>query len=259
MKAKSILKKYFNKRIDAVGALMTKPNAQFTGEDFHQLRVEIKKIRALTAMLKSVENFKSKKTVKPFKKIFDQAGKVREIQLEETMLKRSDTQHQLKLYLNHLHEKKLREKENFSRVHQDVNGKLKKAKVKVPLSIRKIHKADLKKYVKKKKKAIVELVKQEKLKISEIHELRKALKKFHYDIKSLDLKEQIFQDDDAMQELMGKWHDSRVMHRHFLKAMDNQVLKRTERRPMRAIADKLNLKSRKLFEKINRQKQKVIT
>ena len=121
MKTKKKLKKYFKSHTSEIDALLKKPDKDFSKEDFHRLRVEIKKIRALTAMLKpAAKKFKQKKALKPLKKIFQQAGKVREIQLEEALLHQRDPKHRLKTYTRNLRAQELKEKKKFAAIHQAV-------------------------------------------------------------------------------------------------------------------------------------------
>src|SRR5215831_9808646 len=103
MKTRNMLKKYLEKREKKITALLDKPDQKFTQDDFHDLRVEIKKVRALAAMLEdTVKNYDSKKMLKPLEKIFGQAGKVRELQLEESMLHKHDPHRHLKTYEENL-------------------------------------------------------------------------------------------------------------------------------------------------------------
>src|SRR5262245_15090748 len=111
MKTRNVLKKYLRKRERKTTGLLDKPDQKFTQDNFHDLRVEIKKVRALAAMLESiVKNFDAKKILKPLKNIFSQAGKVRELQLEENMLHKRDPRRHLKTYVENLSLMKEKEK-----------------------------------------------------------------------------------------------------------------------------------------------------
>lgn len=259
MKTKKTLKSYFKKRTDAIERLLKKPDKQYTVEDYHKLRVEIKKMRALAVLLESsVKNFKSKKILKPVNKIFSQAGKVRELQLEESMLRKYDTQHRLRIYPANLNVRELKEKKDFSGMREKTRGELKKIVGRIDPVIGKVNQRDINKYVARQKKEISGMVKRGKLKTSQLHELRKGLKRFYYTLKSLDIKDnsRAFKNGDMLQELMGKWHDMRVMNNHLLKAGDKHLSTISEEEPIRQIADELNAQSQVLYTKINTEKQK---
>jgi len=78
VKAGKVLKKYFKKRIAAIDSLLLEPSGRFTTKDYHAVRVEIKKLRALFSLLDhSSKNFKKENYYAHYKEIFRQAGKVR--------------------------------------------------------------------------------------------------------------------------------------------------------------------------------------
>jgi len=82
------LTRYLGRRKIAIYLLMKRPRDKFTTHTFHRLRVEIKKLNAFLQLIGFCSNdFKRKKTFKPFGKLFRQAGKVRELQLEKKVLK----------------------------------------------------------------------------------------------------------------------------------------------------------------------------
>ena len=79
--------KYFNKRKSTIDSILKKSNSKYNSKTIHKLRIEIKKLNALFDLIYFCENnFKQKKTFEPLKFIFRQAGKVRELQLEEEMI-----------------------------------------------------------------------------------------------------------------------------------------------------------------------------
>ena len=86
MKTAAALQKYYKSRINSLEKILGKPDKIVTPEDFHKLRVEIKKLRAVLTLVNwSEKNFKRKKFLKSYKKLFKQAGKVRDLQLEEAL------------------------------------------------------------------------------------------------------------------------------------------------------------------------------
>jgi CHAD domain-containing protein len=255
------VKKYFKKRANAINRLMKKPGYQFSMEDFHELRVEIKKIRALLFLVKnSSKDFKLNKNFKPFKKIFDQAGKIRNIQLEESMLKKRDPRNNLKAYPGELKMRELEEHKYFSALIKKMQPELKKKLQRVKPSVAKINMGDALALISQAKKEITALTKPGKLKPSKVHELRKGLKKYYYYLKSLDVKVQshIFKNGDRLMEIMGKWHDGRIINRHLLRITKNHKIPWPEIQPIKLIAERLQLKTDALYDVINNLRQKKI-
>lgn len=261
MKTRKRLKKYTKKREKKIAGLLDKPDQRFTRDDFHNLRVEIKKVRALGAMLEAtVKKFNAEKTLKPLERIFNQAGKVRELQLEEVMLHKHDPRRHLKTYEENLDLMVEKEKQDYSLVHLKIQKKVNKTFNDIYDATKKTDKKATDKYVGKEKNKLVSLVRPKTLKTAKVHELRKGLKNFTYNKKSLQQQEDIamFKNADALQDMMGKWHDYRMMNKHLVKAADDHLAAPTEEEPLLRIADRLYTKSQELYRQINNKKQKVI-
>src|SRR5436190_20764312 len=97
------LKKHLDDRKLAITTFLEQPRDQYTPETFHKLRVEIKKLNALFDLIDFCsKDFKRKKTFRPYHKIFRQAGKVRELQIEETIVQNYCNEHCLVDYQNKL-------------------------------------------------------------------------------------------------------------------------------------------------------------
>jgi CHAD domain-containing protein len=80
---------YFVTRKKTLLSLLEKSEKKYTPSTFHQLRVELKKLNALFDLIEfSSTKFRRKKVIKPFKTIFKQAGKVRDLQIEEASFKK---------------------------------------------------------------------------------------------------------------------------------------------------------------------------
>jgi len=257
MKPGKALQQYFKERVIAIEVLLKKSGKKFTKEDFHELRVEIKKLRALIELLAfSTKNFESKIIFKPVKKIFNQAGKVREIQLEKTSFNRYKEHSQVKAYLQKLHPKELKAKKNFSAVYKTAPYRLAKMYAHIIPAIKKVDGRDVKKYTAGKEKEIKKLLHSKKLKSPQVHELRSMLKEWHYNIKSLDLKtsDNAFKNADSLQDLIGKWHDIRMIKRNLAQAAKKQMSLQTK--PILQIRHRLNLREQKLRKEINTERRK---
>ena len=249
------LTKYLKKWEDAINFLLEKTPRAYTSGTFHKLRVEIKKIHAFFELINFCsKDFKRKKTFKPFKLIFGQAGKVREIQVEEAMLKEYFLNDLLKNYKDSLKKLRLKEQEDFFWiVTKKFDARLKKTYREIVPFLKKMDKKKVKSYMEKKRKKIEKLLNQNTLQTPEVHELRKRLKKFHYCWKILNLEKQNkpLPKKDVLPELLGKWHDCQVIIRHLKKVMDTVGINPKEVSQLEKIKTKISSDSQLLFKKIH--------
>lgn len=250
-----ILSKYFRKRKEAINLLLKKPDRAYTPTTFHALRLEIKRVDALFEMIHyCVKDFKQAETFKPFKEIFDRAGKVRELYIEETTIKKHSTIPLLKKYRARLKESRLKaEKEFFSNINKKTIDRLKKAYKEVDAVLEKIDKKVVIRYMKERWKKIKTIFNQKSLKASHAHDLRIELKQFEYNKKSLklDKKFKSFPGEDKLPDLLGNWHDGEVIIRHLNKALKKEEITSTEIQESEKIKSKISAKTEKLFGKIN--------
>lgn len=104
------LKKIRKKTID----LLKKAPKKFKDEDYHKLRVEIKKLKSIAGFIGfSHKHFSKKNQLKPFLKVYKQAGKIRELQLEEAFLKKNNVQF-IEHYLDEIARRIKKEKKKFA-------------------------------------------------------------------------------------------------------------------------------------------------
>ena len=229
------LTKYFKKRVNAIISLLEIPKNSYTPETFHQLRVEIKQLNAFFELINFCsKDFKRKQTFKPFKVIFKQAGKIRELQIEESMLKKYFSNSSLTDYRTSLNANCLKEQDDFfSLIKKKLIKKLNKSYDKTTPLFKKIKKEDVNSYLEKKAKQLKRLLRQEKLEIAEIHELRKRLKTFRYNqkiIQSSPQEDKAYQKKDILSELLGKWHDYQVTVSHLKSTIALPEINPTEMR-----------------------------
>ena len=246
--------KYLKKRRNVINSLLEKPKRLYTPATFHKLRVEIKKLNAFFDLIKFCsKDFKQKKTFKPFKLIFNQAGKVREFQVEEAMLKKYFRDNLLAGYSNSLKKLRLQEqKDYFSIANKKLASELKKRyRVIVPF-IAHMDKKKVRNYMKKKKNKIEKLLSQDTLETPQIHALRKRLKKFNYNRKSLNLdkQEKSLLNKDVLPELLGKWHDCQVVIKHLKKSMNTTGINPKEVTQCETVKANISSDSQDLFNKI---------
>jgi CHAD domain len=215
------LKKYLKKREAEITALLRKDVRSYDARTVHAFRVEIKKMNAFVRLINyAAGDFNRKKILKPFKAIFRQAGKLRELQVEEAMLKKYTFNSLLTDYRKDLkHQRSEEQKDFYSILNSKLARRVKKNCRKIfPL----VSEADEKKvsqYLKKKQKKIEKLVTKNTLQTAELHKLRKWLKELEYNRNSVGIKEPKSRSVKAntLPILLGKWHDCQVMIRHLEK------------------------------------------
>jgi CHAD domain-containing protein len=245
--------------MDSIMILLRKPVAQFGPKDFHSLRVDIKRIKALLFLVDaSTKDFKKKKYYKPFRQLFRQAGKVRELQLQEAMLKKYGQAPALTTYFNQLDLELQHEQQKFfalpgKQMVKALNAKAKK--VEALLGDVKIQ--AVKDYLQDKRENIRNLLATEKLKEKDVHLLRKRIKELYY-------LQRIFKPDsnrldiaDDFQELLGKWHDCQVIRQDLIADAQNHKRPPEEIKAIMALHKKISGQASRLLEKIQTVKNMV--
>ena len=256
------LNNYFKKRINAIGILLRRPGQKFTPENYHQLRLEIKKMNALFDLVNYCsKDFKRKNNFKPFQLIFHQSGKVRELLVEEARLKRVLRAGQLRDYRRKLKMLRLKEEDAFFRL---VDKKFlmnveKKAHEAAP-SLKKVSRKKAVAYLQKKEKAIKKLVDKGNLKPPQLHLLRRQLKQLNYNRKSLSLLPpgKLPAGEMKLPLLLGKWHDCLVISGHLVKALESGTVNPSEIRQLSGIRLKFAATEKELMGKINRELKKSV-
>lgn len=250
---------YLKKRIAGIEALMKKPPGNFSVQDFHRLRLETKKLMAVVSMLHHSDRaHKMKKKLKPLRKIFDQAGKARALQLEVSLLQKYVSGQMLKTYQGILQNKLLKEKRKFSIVQLKEKDKLKNVFDFIISVAMKTRNKNAMEYLDHKKLEIYSFIKPEKLKTSKLHKLRKVLKTFSYTQKSLDLKNKgiTYKAINELQVILGKWHDYRVLIGHLSAVAGKSDIPTPERKRIMKITGQLDSKSQMLLKKITAARKK---
>lgn len=211
-------KKYLNSRKVTIDFLLEKPKRTYTIGTFHKLRVELKKLNAFLDLTNyCAKDFKRTKTYKPFRQIFRQAGKVREVQLQEAMLKIFFPDNSIPEYKALLRKTRLEEKRVFgsminSRMITRFRGKFDEIDSFLP----DIKPKNAARYLDKEIDSIQNLLNQNPLQKEKLHQLRKRLKTLNYNRSSLSLKgySNQIKKKDSLPKLLGKWHDLQVMLKH---------------------------------------------
>lgn len=216
-----LLANFLDERLLALHTVLDKPGHRLTMNDFHILRVEIKKLRAVMALLDyCASDFPRKKQLAPFRIIFKRAGRIREYQLELSMLRRFKAASSMPDYHQQLRKALLEEKKHFvsiahrKRVHR-LDLHIEAVKDFLPeVTLKK-----LLAFVREKRKKITALLEKQSLGNAETHELRKRLKQLYFLIQLFELPVLGFPDIEGFMTLIGQWHDLAVMGSHLQRAV----------------------------------------
>jgi len=250
------LTKYLKKRKTAIDFILEKPSNKYTTNTFHKLRVEIKKLNSFFDLVNFCSNnFKRKASNKPFKSIFRQAGKVRELQIEDAIIKKYLANNCIRDYRKSLRKLQLIAKEDFFLlVNKKMMNLLNKKYLAVIPHLFRIDQKKINAYLEKKKKDIKKLVVKENIQIEQIHKLRKQLKNISYNKAISDnkkSKEQLVE-QNIMLDLLGKWHDCQVIIEHLEQTLKRGQLNLTEVDQIKTIKLKVSFERNILFEEINK-------
>jgi CHAD domain-containing protein len=249
------LKKNLENRVDAIEALLKIPRAEFTKSVFHKLRVEIKQLNAIFEVVNFCsKDFKRKKTFLPIKEIFDQAGKVRELQVEEATLDKYLSDKSLLEYRKNLEDKCLVEKSSFFELlGKKLDKRLKnKFEILIPF-LDQVNKKKAIRFIEEKKGTIESLINVDLIKEEDLHKLRKYLKLLDYTFSSLSFKKESVtgSEEHVLIDLLGKWHDSDVILDNLRKALESKNIEMTEIGEIEELKSKIALEKEKLLEEIN--------
>lgn len=213
-------REYFKKRLKRIEEILHITQEEITKESVHELRLEIKKVKALFTLLRySSSNFPANKYYRQFKTIFEKAGDIRTIQVEQELLKQyiSDSSDRYLDQLQKLVREKSKALENI--VTSDTVVKLKRTKKGIFSFLDKVSEKHVKQFLKKKSRKLVEITEGKIFKEQYLHILRKKLKGFYFMAKMKYPDMTIPEPWNKLLELLGKWHDEQVAIEHLRKAI----------------------------------------
>ena len=190
----------------------------------HALRVAIKRLRAFIQMLAEIDpHFNGKAAVKQLKPFFRQAGRLRDLQIESSLLysdeKKLDLEHQVSQQLKErILEQQLAFAE-FEKVYSlacirelcmQARSRLTHIKT---LTLQR----GLRKYLKNLFNDLTQLSREGLTSRKQLHELRKRVKEAYYNIIALDaatphlsLSMELLKPLEALQHQLGLWQDHRI-------------------------------------------------
>ncbi|TDD76004.1 CHAD domain-containing protein [Flavobacterium caseinilyticum] len=249
------LESYFQKQASTIHLLMDQESRSFTADTFHQLRVEIKRVKALVDLIAFCsKKWNPKKTFKPFKVIFKQAGKVREIQLQLALLEEQPSFNSLKGCRKHYKKKLKRALEKFFTVtNSGTSGKLRKKHRIIIARFLQIGKKKQRRYMAVKRQEIKKMLRQNTIKKKQIHTFRIRLKVYDYNEKIMKYPEQNkgIAARNRLMELLGHWHDFQVSILQIKKATRNCASDSNEIELLENIKSTFISKRNVLYDQIN--------
>ncbi len=221
-------------------------------EDYHSLRVEIKKLRTELDLLNyCARNFKKKAFSEPFVSVFRQAGKVRELQLEILLLKELGLYNALKNYRLSLESKLRLEKRKFFHLNGPwMREQIDHSNKTIEHYFEKADRSEVEEYLGKKRNEIRRLVLARQLVNDEIHLLRKKIKDYFYVSRIFQHGGEHYKFFDEYQELLGDWHDAVIMRQSLLNALSSGELHPAEHHRVDILVNELQEKEDKLYKKI---------
>lgn len=232
---------------------------KFEDEDYHQLRVEIKKLKAVAGFIEfSNKKFSKKKYLKPFTKIYKRAGKIREFQLEEAFLKTNNPQF-IEQYLAGMAKRIEKEKKKFASIPlKKTRKKTRKAIRKIELFLLKTNEEDSIQFINKQRDEIATITREFPINPANAHKLRKILKKDFYNRKRIDLPSQKIKAEDDLLELLGSWHDCVVLNNQIGTSVLKAEINPAELAQLLKINTTVSSQSENLFGEINSTLEKGI-
>jgi CHAD domain-containing protein len=230
------IKKYTEKRFENLNQLLSKPILKNSIGTFHQIRIEIKKLNAVSRFLEySNKEFLHKKTRSKLELIFSDLGNIREIQMGLQFIKTAFPKMKTNEYVGVLKKRLVKYQANF-------NKKFSKDEEIDNNSIAKDFKIDelmLTNYIALLKKSKHQIVKGPKALPSIIHKIRVNLKDAAYLSKWLPSEKKIQKDIKFILEL-GVWHDLVSLRKLLLKTLVKKEFNELNTNQLILVIQKIN-------------------
>lgn len=260
MKTSSLVKKYYTKQKKRLLSLLKKNPGDYQEEDFHTIRVAIKKVKAVFSMLGKIDPaFKRKKYFQPFSMIFEQAGAVRDRMVLHQMLEAyhsNPSSHHFRTELqSHIDKEK---HEFFKLLNKDLLKKFHRKDAKVKKALDRIDYSSTLKYVDKKAKAIRSILQTSQLLPIVVHDLRKRIKDLYYLQKMLEPKVQEVFPTDKFQDELGQWHDGRLLALSMAEFKNNGILSGKEKQAVSELQSKIAEKNDRQLRAFIRHKTSLL-
>ncbi|GAB2483288.1 CHAD domain-containing protein [Algoriphagus taiwanensis] len=210
---KDSIRDFFNKRHTSLGFMLRYSHRKFSQAAFHRFRVEIKKLKALLALLDHESaDFSRKKVYAPIKKLYVQAGHVRELQVEKELIHTQIQPGQLGNFFLKLQNEIQQKRESFFATRTLKNRKkADRSLFKIGQEIEKLGTINRAEILQKSKEKIKNLLK-EGIESHNAHELRIQLKLLKNLQEILGMRPLPANGpEEELMKLLGDWHDLEVL------------------------------------------------
>lgn len=215
----------------------------------HDLRVNLKRVDALITLLRFNGIKLSCKKQKAFRSLFTIAGKLRSLQIEFDIVSKYFTEDYLNPnYLHQLHEDKSKRLKEYSAfLNKGPSRQLNRGIDILKKKIKKLHSAQILKYVHAEEKRLFKNLKRQVFREQELHLIRKDIKRYY-----LNLKMSGQQNDftEKLLDLVGQWHDHQIAFDHVIRAIYTSNCTPAENEPVRKIKYSLINDKERLYEEI---------
>jgi CHAD domain-containing protein len=249
------------KRSEKIYGLVHDPVRIYTPAYFHRLRVEIKKMNAVLRLVKFCSpDFPRKRILKPYKELGKSAGEVREIQLEEAIIRKLPPGPFTHQYLSVLKEMHGNKKKHFIEIKTKVHSELHNRELKIIPYVDEINSINIQGYFSEITRNCVAQMDGNRLKTSLIHKLRMLLKEFFYNIEVIqpDAKTSL-KKINLLQDLIGKWHDYSVIITHLDNFKRRNKFNQRDSSRLQKTRIDLSARSSLLLSRINKVKDEALT
>jgi CHAD domain-containing protein len=245
-----VIKEYARNRFESLKEVLGKKNG-YVIEDFHDIRVEIKKLNAISRILKfCYRPFNRRKFIAPYKKLFSCAGKIREAQLESALFDELQLTGYLDSYLKNKNARLKKDVSQFEKMAKISHKKINKHFVALEPCFNKISREKILSFADILNSQVTSIVIADEWTDEEIHELRKKLKELLYTINIFQFAGTESKSIDALQDLIGKWHDKVVIAGQLSNKKLYRNINREEKVTMRMVVENLKETSGQMLEKI---------
>lgn len=212
---------YMKQRKEKLTAILRLPPQAFEPETFHQLRVEIKKIRAAMVLVGKLnpDCLPPKKYRRTLRQVFKSAGIIREKQIESAFVQSVLPEDEgAKLLLLQLEEAEIAQKAEFRQlIDDDLLHRIGQLSDRLAACLAQLGKKEVKAWMQRKSRKLLHKIKYLPAKAADWHEVRKQLKVHNYLTACTGFTTDHWQPEriGQMQELLGKWHDFEAMRISF--------------------------------------------
>jgi len=256
MKTSNRVKTFFKKQIHLLLSILKKKESSFSENDFHSIRIAIKRIKALFALVeKSNSSFHQKKYFAPFKLVFEQAGQIRDKEVIQSILHTHPYNASIENFEFDLQRHIIKEKNQFFKMTTSALWKdIRHSQVKATRFLDNINRKTAEKFLEKKKKAIHTQLMYEPLDPDHLHEVRKRIKDVYYVQKMVEPKNREMRGTDQLQELLGQWHDGRVLLQELNEYLSSNNMTAKDKAPYESLKKKMTGENEDQFQHILDQK-----